>query len=268
MNIQAEWKKRSILIAALLLVALWSTVIAQESGTWSNVKVRKIPETPELVKLGEKLYKQACLYCHGETGKGDGSGERYLLTKPRDFTSGKFKLRSTSTGFLPTDGDLFRTITVGFPEFRMPRFDYLTPKERWALIYYLKRFSSEFGKRKLEFPADIGEPPPLTDELLAIGEQFYQDAECWKCHGKDGQGDGPSAPTLKDDLGHPSRVAAFALGPQAFKRGPSPRDIVQTFMTGLTGTPMPSYEESFTIEQAWAVAYYVESLAKKSKGQE
>ncbi len=145
----------------------------------------------------------------------------------------------------------------------MPRFEYLTPEERWALVYYIKGFSTDFARREPEYPEPIGESPARSDELLAMGKQLYEDAECWKCHGREGHGDGPSAPDLEDDWGHPSRVAAFALGPPAFKRGLSARDIVETFMTGLMGTPMPSYEGIFTNEQAWAVAYYVESLAAK-----
>ncbi len=35
-----------------------------------------------------------------------------------------------------------------------------------------------------------------------------------------------------------------------------------SFMTGLAGTPMPSYDGVFTNEQAWALAYYVEGIVK------
>lgn len=263
--VQTRLKNVSFMIVVLLLIARWDIAVAQEITTWSDVKVETMRETTQLVRLGEEIYKKACFYCHGEAGEGDGSGERYLFTKPRDFTSGQFKIRSTATGSIPTDEDLFRTITTGFPEFRMPRFEYLTPRERWALVYYIKRFASVFDTQEPEYPSAIGPSPPLTNGLLALGEEFYEAAECWKCHGREGHGDGPSAPDLMDDWGHHSRVAAFALGPRAFKRGSSLQDIVQTFLTGLAGTPMPSYDGVFTNEQAWAVAYYVVSLAEKGE---
>ena len=254
-------KSVSPMVVMGLLIAPWRLCTAQEIITWSNVTVEQMPETAQLVRLGEAIYKRACSYCHGDAGEGDGLGSRYMVTKPRDFTSGKFKVRSTATGSMPTDQDLYRTITTGFAEFRMPRFEFLTPEERWALVYYIKRFSPEFATQEPEFPSAVGPSPTVTDELLALGRQFYEDAECWKCHGREGRGDGPSAPDLEDEWGHRSRVAAFALGPRAFKRGDSAHDIVQTFVTGLMGTPMPSYDGVFTNEQAWAVAYYVRNLA-------
>lgn len=260
--------RRRFLLAAILLIAPWNVVGAQQTTTWSQIDVEKVRETPRLVKQGEEIYGRACFHCHGLSGGGDGVAERYLFTKPRDFTSGMFKVRSTSTGSLPTDEDLFRTITVGFPEFKMPRFEYLTPSERWGLVYYIKGFYPDFDSDDREFPEAIGPSPPVTDDLLATGESLYEAAECWKCHGMEGLGDGPSAPGLKDEWGHLSRVAAFALGPRAFKRGGSAEDIVQTFLTGLTGTPMPSYDGVFTAEQAWGVAHYVKTLAEKRSPRE
>src|SRR3989304_2115707 len=44
-------------------------------------------------KKGEALYAQKCAVCHGATGKGDGAAEFVLFPKPRDLTSGKFKIR-------------------------------------------------------------------------------------------------------------------------------------------------------------------------------
>ena len=256
---------RLLAVTLLLVAAPWDVVVAQEITTWSTVTVERVPETRRLVSLGEEVYGRACSYCHGESGEGNGSAERYLVTKPRDFTSGRFKMRSTATGSMPTDEDLFRTVTTGFPEFRMPRFEYLSEEERWALVYYIKIVSRDFEMLEPEFPSAMGSSPPLTDDLRALGEQLYRDAECWKCHGEEGWGDGPSAPELKDEWGHRSRVAPFALGPQAFKRGSSAEDIVQALLTGLMGTPMPSYDGVFTNEQVWAVAHYVRSLAEKDE---
>lgn len=234
---------------------------------WEGASEEKVPETPELVDLGKQIFNQACFYCHGEEGKGNGKARRYLFLMPRDFTSGKFKVRTTATGSLPTDEDLFRTITVGLPEYRMPRFKYLSAKERWALVYYIKTFFPPFRERKPE-PVTLGEAPPKTAELLSQGRELFNDAECWKCHGKEGEGDGPSAPDLKDDWGNPLKLLDWTHGERVFKRGAKARDIMYTFMTGLAGTPMPSYEDALTKEQAWALAYYVEEIVKGGKGGE
>jgi mono/diheme cytochrome c family protein len=44
------------------------------------------------------------------------------------------------------------------------------------------------------------------------------------------------------------------------RHGSSMQDIFLTLRTGLNGTPMPSYVDSLTPEQTWAVAAYVRSL--------
>jgi len=62
--------------------------------------------TPAELETGKRVYEQNCAQCHGETGDGQGPGTPHLLPRPRDFTSGKFKLRTTPSGMLPTDDDL------------------------------------------------------------------------------------------------------------------------------------------------------------------
>ena len=79
------------------------------------------------------VYNHACAWCHGKDGRGDGpaafSINKYLSPRPRDFTRGLFKLRSTPSGQVPTDDDLLRTIERGIPGY-MPSFRGLTAGER------------------------------------------------------------------------------------------------------------------------------------------
>ena len=60
-------------------------------------------------------YRRYCMVCHGPLGDGNGESAQWLDPKPRDFTLGVFKCRSTPTGTLPTDQDLFDTIGRGVP---------------------------------------------------------------------------------------------------------------------------------------------------------
>ncbi|MFQ5853461.1 MAG: c-type cytochrome [Candidatus Binatia bacterium] len=198
-------KSGGIFIIFLGIILLTHGKVRGESLSWEGALEEKLPESQELVNLGKQIFSRACFYCHGEEGKGDGKARRYLFSMPRDFTSGKFKVRTTATGSLPTDEDLFRTITVGLPEYRMPSFSYLGAKERWALVYYIKTFSPSFKGRKPK-PVTLGKAPPVTARLLSKGKQLFDDAECWKCHGKEGKGNGPSAPDLKDDWGNPIKL--------------------------------------------------------------
>src|SRR6185503_14302937 len=69
----------------------------------------------------------------------------FLETPPRDLTGGQFKFRTTSSGQLPTDEDLFRTISRGADGTGMPPWAYLlADDDRWALVDYVKSFDSRF----------------------------------------------------------------------------------------------------------------------------
>jgi mono/diheme cytochrome c family protein len=61
----------------------------------------------------QRLYESNCAVCHGIQGDGNGPAAGMFLTRPRDFLAGIFKFRSTPSGSLPTDEDLFWTITHG-----------------------------------------------------------------------------------------------------------------------------------------------------------
>ena len=54
-------------------------------------------------------------------GDGEGENAQWLDPKPRNFTLGVFKCRSTTTGTLPADPDLFDTIGRGLDRSNMPR---------------------------------------------------------------------------------------------------------------------------------------------------
>ncbi|MFQ5348869.1 MAG: cytochrome c3 family protein, partial [Thermoanaerobaculia bacterium] len=171
-----------------------------------------LPASPELLATGREAYGRYCALCHGDTGDGHGRMAPWLDPKPRDFTAGKYKFRSTLGGSLPTDIDIFRTITRGVPGSSMPSWVALSTADRWALTHYVKTFSERFAK---EAPGDsivIPEPPMVTAELVEQGKTFYFQAGCQACHGDTGRADGASAETLKDEWGHKILPYDFAAG--------------------------------------------------------
>jgi mono/diheme cytochrome c family protein len=206
---------------------------------------------------GQALYRQKCAVCHGPSGKGDGPAEFVLFPKPRDLTSGKFKIRSTPT--LPTDEDLFRVVSQGIPGTAMPGWAGLTPAERWDLVAYVKSLSPGFARQPPAAPVRIPVPPAPSPALLALGQRLYAEAECLACHGPAGKGDGEAAPTLRDEWGFPSVPYDFTI-PGRMKGGSTVRDVYRTLRNGLGGTPMPSYADSLGKRELWALAYYVLSL--------
>lgn len=213
--------------------------------------------------LGKVLYKRECAVCHGAEGKGDGKTAPFLFPKPRDLTSGVFKLRSTT--FLPTDDDLFHTIDKGIPGTLMPSFSYLSSEEIKALLVYTKGFTDKFDDAGTLEPITIPRPPPRTEELVLEGKQLYNEFGCIKCHGPTGKGDGPSAASLKDVWGEPIIPYDFTI-PNKMKAGSTVEVTYRTLVVGIGGTPMPSYGEPESIEDQkmfWAIAYFVNSLQGK-----
>jgi len=220
------------------------------------------PAEAQDVQAGKRIYERWCASCHGSDGKGDGVAAPFVFPRPRDFTKGIFKIHSTPSGQLPTDQDLHQVIANGMPGSSMPGWkDVLSENERRQVVAYIKTFSDRFTKEPPPGSIPEGKPIRPSAKSLARGKELYELMECFKCHGQEGRGDGPSAPELKDEWGFPIRPADLTM-PWRFRGGGTVADIRRTFMTGLTGTPMPSYADSFENpeEDSWHLANYVRSL--------
>jgi len=212
------------------------------------------------VARGKAVYEKKCAVCHGVDGKGNGAAEFVLFPKPRDFTKGIFKIRSTTT--LPSDSDLLRTITQGIPGTSMPSWGTLPETDRWDLVAFVESLSPRFTEEKVGPQVKIPKPPPPSQALLNLGKEYYKEAGCFDCHGTTGRGDGPAAGTLKDDWGYPIVPYDFTI-PGRMKGGSKVQDIYRTLTAGIGGTPMPSYADSLGERERWALGYYVLSLAGK-----
>jgi len=211
---------------------------------------------------GKKLYRRYCVGCHGPLGDGNGENAQWVDPKPRDFVAGTFKCRSTPTGTLPTDQDLFSSIGRGFTNSNMPHWDSLTPQDRIDLVAYIKTFSPRWQSEKAGEPIKVPSEPAVTTQSVAHGGELYQKMECWKCHGQRGRGDGPSAPTLTDSKDQPIRPYNFADGgnDSRFKCGATNEDLYKIFMTGVDGTPMPSFADVIQPNEAWDRVHFLRTL--------
>jgi cytochrome c oxidase cbb3-type subunit 2 len=199
--------------------------------------------------------------------KGDGMGENepWVDPKPRDFTLGIFKCRSTPTGSLPLDEDLFDTIGRGLNTTAMPSWAPLTPQNRADLVAYIKTFSPRFTNEKADPPIPNAPETPNTAASVERGETLYQvTLKCFQCHGATGNADGPSAATLRDDKDQPIVPYNFRRGSR-FKCGSTNQDLYRIFMTGLDGTPMPSFADYLKPDQAWDLVHYLRKLQADGK---
>lgn len=217
------------------------------------------PENENTIFAGRRIYEMRCAVCHGEKGDGKGSRAGELLTLPRDFTTGVYKFRSTPSGSLPTDEDIYALINRGLRGTGMLPWPGLTRDERWAVTYYIKTFSERFEEEDIDIPVAVPGVAVFPSELVEHGKAVFEKAKCWDCHGKNGRADGPKAAELKDDRGYRVRPRDFTS--EKFKRGAGVEDIYLTVSTGLDGTPMASYRDAMPARDILAVSAYVSSLA-------
>jgi mono/diheme cytochrome c family protein len=218
------------------------------------------------IELGEKIYLANCAVCHGQKGDGKGPEANRLKTKPRNFTTGNYKFRSTPSGSLPLDQDIFRSISRGVRATSMLAQLHLSENDRWAVSKYLKTFSNRFKTEKPLDPIAIPAAPSPSRDLTTLGKRMYTESGCNQCHGAEGKGNATSANELKDESGNPIVPTDLTLKP--FKSGPGPEDLYRTISTGLNGTPMPSYVDALPPKERWALVFYILSIATQERPRE
>ncbi|MFN2571277.1 MAG: c-type cytochrome [Gemmatimonadales bacterium] len=208
---------------------------------------------------GKSLYTRYCAGCHGDDGDAQGENAMWIDPKPRDFTMATFKCRSTPSGSLPTDEDLYNAMTRGFVTTNMPPWVALSPQNRVDLVAYIKTFSPSWKTAKPGAPIAIAPETPVTIQSILHGRELFQRLECWKCHGPAGHGDGPSAHELTDSKEDPIRPYNFSTGSR-FMCGTTNTDLYRIFMTGLDGSPMPSFADQLQPAEAWDLVHFLRTL--------
>jgi len=249
-------KSMQWMFLAAALLALPSLALAQKG----DVRIGKVTGHEA---AGKQLYFRYCWGCHGFHGDGNGENGPYLNILPRNFVAATFKCRSTPTGTLPTDEDLYDSVGRGFNNSNMPAWNSLTKQQRADMVAFIKTFSPRW---KTDKPGDPAEPA-VTLDSIKHGKELFTKLECWKCHGQEGRGDGPSAATLTDSNDQPIRPYNFAAGSR-FKCGTTNHDLYKIFMTGLDGTPMPSFADVIKPEDAWDLVHYLRTLQVTTKSAE
>lgn len=110
----------------LVLVLIWSgsgLLMAQPS---------------DVLDRGQRIYREHCMECHGETGKGDGPKAPFLSPRPGNLVSAATSAK--------TDTELLRTIAHGKPRTAMPAWqDRLAVEDQQAALLYI-RFLVRFSR--------------------------------------------------------------------------------------------------------------------------
>ncbi|NNE62724.1 MAG: c-type cytochrome [Gammaproteobacteria bacterium] len=226
----------------------------------------------------KELYQLRCAVCHGENGAGDGPAAEFLYPRPRDFTAGLWKYKTSPGDLPPRDTDLFTTIKSGLEGTSMPGWSSLfTDQQINGLVEVVKRFDTtaiwapvdaadeDFDEDWRYIKPDIlviteEEPTdgqiPYTEDSIARGKEVFEE-NCRKCHGEHGRGNITSGEFLEDDWGYRTwprdlskpwtwRVTETAPGTSWDKadeaqRSATIRNIYTRVSIGIRGSPMPSH---------------------------
>ncbi|HXG51306.1 MAG TPA: ethylbenzene dehydrogenase-related protein [candidate division Zixibacteria bacterium] len=257
--------KRILCASAATLVGL---LLAAASRT---AELKPPAPTPKLLALGKQIYARQCAACHGARGMGDGEAAYLLYPKPRNFVAANYRLVSTWDR-VPTDQDLFNTITRGMPGSAMPSWSHLPAEQRWALVYYIKSLAEKplvvkparnpgadgtGGEGVIAVPPE----PPYNASARARALELFKDA-CAACHGATAKGDGVQEQI--DDEGYPTRPRDLTAG--IFKGSPDPVALYRRIIAGIPGSPMPSSDWAYG-EDAWHLVHYVLSLSSERQRQ-
>lgn len=227
-------------LAALLAACSFSLAedITPPPGSEQLAAVTAAPQTtlgplyplvPANPADGAPIYAEKCAPCHGPGGQGDGPQAAQL---PNPATA----IGSPEVARAATPANWYTQVTKGNLERFMPPFASLSDRERWDVVAYVFSLSA----------------PP---EVLEQGGALYQ-ANCARCHGEGGKGDGPEA----------SGLPMPDFSDRAYMAGRSAADFFQAITSGVQPN-MPAFENELSEEERWAIAAYLRSLTFAAPGE-
>lgn len=248
---------------------------------------------------GKELYDDRCMVCHGEMGAGDGIAAERMYPKPRDFSLGLFKYKTTPGALAPSDDDIFNTIKQGLTGTGMPGWGTLLSDDQMkSLIPVIKRFdiAGTWAPEDAEDEAfdddgfyqgndfnKITEREPVagiiaySEESIKQGKVVFEKA-CKECHGDTGRGNITSGKKLEDDWGFriwprdltkpwTYRASEVLNKDPVIAQTETIKRIYERLSIGITGTPMPAHraveegnKDPISLDDRWHVANYVYSL--------
>jgi len=242
----------------------------------SNMKDKTVEQRAAMES--KDIYQLRCTVCHGETGAGDGPAAEVLYPRPRDFTAGLWKYKTSPGDLPPRDSDLFNTIKTGLDGTSMPGWSTLfTDRQINGLVTLVKQFDTtaiwapedaadeDFDDEGHYLKSDmlvIDEAEPTADQVaysaesVAMGKEVFEE-NCRKCHGEQGRGNITSGELLEDDWGFriwprdltkpwtwrvtETSSAGGQTEVDEAQRDATIRNIYTRVAIGIRGTPMPSH---------------------------
>ena len=201
---------------------------------------------PAKMVKGEQLYVRHCAVCHGDKGSGAVWTQSSLNPPPRNFTAA---LRDELTR-----ERMITSVSYGRPGTAMMPFrSRLSDQEIATVVDYIR--ASFLGTA---VPAPEQTPLAQVDMTLPfpnglrgdadMGKRFF-DNNCFTCHGKEGNGEGPRSGFL---VPKPRNF----LTPESRQRFNRPA-LFAAVRDGVRGTVMPSWGKVLSDQEIANVAEYV-----------
>lgn len=183
-----------------------SSLVASGRPTFT---IQSYPARLPSAALGQQLYREQCASCHGEDGYG-------IVPGARNFGDLDYMRGETPASF-------YAAVTEGRGQ--MPSFQsILTSDERWDVVFYVWRFSS-------------------NAETLALGQHLYE-TNCAACHGVEGTGEMLGAADFTD---------------LRFVDDRAPRDFYLVITQGRGS--MPAWQGRLSQDERWAVIDYLRTFS-------
>ncbi len=129
----------------------------KQNGT--DVTTFPFPVTEAVVRRGQQQYNAHCLPCHGFTGEGNGMIVRRGYDRPTSYHEQELRAQP--------HGHYYEVITNGWGV--MPSYaDQVQPRDRWAIIAYIRALQLSQGADVRTLPAEERErlenpPEPATE---------------------------------------------------------------------------------------------------------
>ena len=216
------------LLGALVMAA--SAGVARSAGqvpAEQNADQRFAPAAGRLAK-GRRVFLSYCATCHGP--RGDGKPANGLQLKPPALDLTSFEL---------SDSFIRRVLQGGVPGTGMAAWNSLPVDELSAVVAYTASLAlaDQLSPQKRLAPEGV---------LREAGRRVYL-AHCVRCHGEQGQGDGPEAARYKPP---PSSFAEMR---------PSFAAAARALAKGVPGSAMPAWP-LLTAAETQATTFYIRSL--------
>lgn len=225
---------------------------------------------------GRAIYARTCSVCHGERGNGASWAKNSLNPSPADFTAPKVRELSRR--------HMINTVTYGSPKTAMQGFSTRLSREEIAAVvdYVRSTFMApgsipgegnqapatlSYGNRMMssqghhegegkhaehgghDGPADMDAPLPNGLAGNAVtGKEFF-DKNCFVCHGKEGQGDGPRAYFI---VPKPANLTSVEARVELNRP-----HLFTAIAKGSQGTEMPAWSKVLSDQEIADVAEYV-----------